>query len=73
MVFSQDQDISQVADEVRSISVQQGRWIQLACAFPASPTYINTRGINGTNWIRIDRVTYDACLDPKDYRPKPKA
>ena len=28
------------------------------------------RGINGTDWIRIDRATYDACIDPNDYRPK---
>ena len=32
------------------------------------------RGINGTDRIPIDRATYDACLDPNDYRPrKPKA
>ena len=29
------------------------------------------RGIEGTDWIRIDRPTYDACLDRRDYRPKP--
>ena len=28
------------------------------------------KGINGTGWIRIDRVSYDACIDPNDYRPK---
>jgi uncharacterized LabA/DUF88 family protein len=70
LVFSQDQDLSEVADEVRSISVQQNRWIKLASAFPSSPTYANTRGINNTDWIRIDRATYDACIDPRDYRPK---
>ena len=21
-------------------------------------------------WIRIDRATYDVCIDPNDYRPK---
>ena len=70
LVFSQDQDLSEVADEVRAISIQQDRWIKLACAFPVSPTYNNTRGINKTDWLRIDRATYDACLDPRDYRPK---
>jgi hypothetical protein len=35
------------------------------------PTTENRRGINGTEWIHIDRATYDACLDPNDYRPKP--
>jgi uncharacterized LabA/DUF88 family protein len=72
LVFSQDQDLSEVADEVRAISIEQNRWIKLACAFPVSPTYNNTRGINKTDWVRIDRGTYDACLDPRDYRPKGK-
>jgi hypothetical protein len=70
LIFSQDQDLSEVADEVRAISIQQGRWIKTACAFPVSPTYANTRGIRGTDWVRIDRSTCDACLDPRDYRPK---
>ncbi|HMD85705.1 MAG TPA: NYN domain-containing protein [Terriglobia bacterium] len=70
LIFSQDQDLSEAADEVKAISVQQGRWIKVACAFPVSPTAENRRGINGTEWITIDRATYDACLDPNDYRPK---
>jgi hypothetical protein len=28
----------------------------------------NHRGINSTDWIRIDRAAYDACIDPRDYR-----
>jgi NYN domain len=72
LVFSQDQDLSEAADEVRAISVEQSRWIKIACAFPSSPTAENRRGINGTEWIRIDRATYDQCLDPNDYRPKKK-
>ena len=69
LIFSQDQDLSEVADEVRKISMQ-GRWIKVACAFQLSPTSRNRRGINGTEWVPIDRKTYDACLDPNDYRPK---
>ena len=68
LVFSQDQDLSEVADEIRVISSEQARWIKMACAFPFSPTTRNKRGINKTDWIRIDRTTYDACLDPRDYR-----
>ena len=71
LIFSQDQDLSEAAAEVKAISVQQARWIKVACAFPLSPTTENRRGINGTEWIQIDRATYDACLDPNDYRPKP--
>jgi len=72
LVFSQDQDLSEVADEIRQIAQEQGRWIKIACAFPFSPASSNRRGINGTDWLRIDRATYDACLDPRDYRPKSK-
>jgi len=68
LVFSQDQDLSEVADEIRVIANEQKRWIRIASAFPASPTYENSRGINKTDWIRIDRQTYDSCIDPRDYR-----
>jgi hypothetical protein len=72
LIFSQDQDLSEVADEVKEISIQQRRWIKVACAFPVSPAYSNTRGINRTDWIPIDRALYDSCLDLNDYRPKSK-
>lgn len=68
LIFSQDQDLSEVADEVKAISIQQQRWIRIACAFPISPTYQNKRGINGTEWIKFERAMYDTCLDPTDYR-----
>jgi hypothetical protein len=67
-VLSQDQDLSEVADEIRVIAREQNRWIKLACAFPSSPTSRNRRGIDKTDWIRIDRATYEACLDLRDYR-----
>ena len=70
LVFSQDQDLSEVADEVRHISNERDRWIKIASAFPFSVTSLNKRGINGTDWIKIDRATYDGCLDPRDYRPR---
>ena len=70
ILFSQDQDLSEVADEVRRISREQRRWIKIASAFPSSPTSRNLRGINKTDWVHIDRSTYDACIDGRDYRPK---
>jgi hypothetical protein len=70
LVFSQDQDLAEVAEEIRVIAREQARWIRLASAFPASTTYSNARGINKTDWIPIDKTLYDACLDPRDYRPK---
>jgi uncharacterized LabA/DUF88 family protein len=66
LLFSQDQDLSEAADEVKAISRDQDRWIKVACAFPQGPA--KCRGVNGTQWIPIDRETYDQCLDPNDYR-----
>lgn len=68
LIFSQDQDLSEVADEVRAISIEQGRWIKTACGFPVSPAARNRRGIDRTDWVRVERDLYDACLDPGDYR-----
>lgn len=68
LVFSQDQDLSEVADEVRLLSVQLDRWIKIACAFPVSPTTRNRYGIQKSDWIPIDRQMYDRCLDRRDYR-----
>ena len=69
LLFSQDQDFSEVADELRAVAREQNRWIKIASAFPWSQTASNTRGINKTDWIPIDRSLYDACIDPRDYRP----
>ena len=71
LVLSQDQDLSEVAAELRIIAGEQNRWIKIASAFPYSPTVKNTRGINNTEWLRIERAVYDSCLDPKDYRLNP--
>ena len=70
LLFSQDQDFSEVADEVRLLAREQGRWIKIASAFPSSPIASNKKGVNKTDWLIIDRATYDACIDPRDYRPK---
>jgi uncharacterized LabA/DUF88 family protein len=70
LIVSQDQDLSEVAEELRTIATEQDRWIKAACAFPMSPTTRNRRGINKTDWIPIDRSNYDACIDRRDYREK---
>lgn len=71
LLFSQDQDLSEVVDEVKQISRDYDRWIKVACAFPSSPAYKNKRGVHGADWIRIDNATYDVCVDLNDYRLKP--
>lgn len=68
LVMRQDQDFSEVAEEIRVIAREQRRWIKIASAFPQSPVSRNRRGINKTDWIRIDRNLYDQCLDGRDYR-----
>ncbi len=70
LIFSQDQDLSEAVEDVKKISVLRDRWIKLTSAFPVSPIVPKPRGINGTEWIPIDRKLYDRCLDHNDYRPK---
>ncbi len=70
LVFSQDQDLSEVAEEVRAIACEQDRWFKMASAFPVSPTTRNRRGINKTDWLTVNRDMYDKCVDPTDYRPR---
>ncbi len=70
VLFCRDQDLSELADEIRLIANDQKRWIKIASAYPTSPA-VRFRGISKTDWIGIDRATYDACLDRRDYRPKP--
>jgi hypothetical protein len=70
ILFCRDQDLSEVAEEARVISREQSRWIKIASAYPFSPTVRNYRGIEKTDWIKVDKETYDLCLDKRDYRPK---
>jgi uncharacterized LabA/DUF88 family protein len=72
LLFSQDQDLSEVAREIRAIARKQGRWIKIASAFPRGASAGKRPGIDLTDWIPIDRATYDACLDPRDHRPEGK-
>ena len=69
VIFSQDQDMVEVADEIRAISRSQGRWLKVVSAFPSNPQATTRRGIDKTDWFRIERSLYDACLDHRDYRP----
>jgi hypothetical protein len=67
LIFSQDQDLAEVAREIRTIAQEQNRWLKIASAFPEGPGLRVQRGIDRTDWIRIDRATYDACLDRRRY------
>jgi uncharacterized LabA/DUF88 family protein len=49
LIFSQDQDLSEAAKEVRQISIEQKRWIKIVSAFPVSAACRNRcRSSNGT-------------------------
>lgn len=69
VIFSQDQDLAEVAREIRDIARSTGRWLKIASAYPDSPTARPRKGIDSTDWLPIDQTLYDACLDPRDYRP----
>lgn len=69
VVFSQDQDLSEVAREIRAIAADSANWLKMVSAFPANPTASSRRGINNTDWFPMSKRFYDACLDPRDCRP----
>ena len=69
IIFSQDQDLAEVADEIKYIARSENRWLKVVSAFPDNSAVARQRGINGTEWFRMNQSFYDACLDPWDYRP----
>ncbi|MDP2620334.1 MAG: NYN domain-containing protein [Hyphomicrobiales bacterium] len=69
VIYSQDQDLAEVVTEVQQIAKEQNRWIRICCAFPYGPNATSKRGIDKTDWFKMDRDFYDACIDPTDYRP----
>ena len=69
LIFSQDQDLSEAAIEIRNIVKENDQWIKIASAFPKNTLkkHLN-RGINKTDWISFEKSLYDTCIDPRDYR-----
>ena len=63
LVFSQDQDLSEAAEEIRVVADEQNRWIIVVSSYPVRPTVRNRRCIDKTDWSPIDRALYDACTD----------
>jgi hypothetical protein len=70
VIYSQDQDLCEVVQEVKAISIDSDKWLKVACAFPDGPKATTRRGIDKTEWIPIDEATYNTCIDPRDYRPQ---
>ncbi|MBI5170541.1 MAG: NYN domain-containing protein [Candidatus Eisenbacteria bacterium] len=63
VLFSQDQDLREVASEIRAIARMQGRWIKIASAFPVGSGTRFSRGIDRTDWLPITREEYERCLE----------
>lgn len=70
LIFSQDNDLSPVAEEIRLIAKEQSRWIKVASAYPYDGTSVFSKGIDRTDWKKINRTTYEACKDLANYWPK---
>ncbi len=69
VLFSQDQDLAEIVDEVKEIAKEQEREIRICCPFPHGPHATSRRGVDRTDWFPMNQAFYDACLDPRDYRP----
>ena len=63
VLFSQDQDLCEVAQEIRAIARMQGRWIKIASAYPVGSGTRFSRGIDRTDWLPITREEYERCLE----------
>ncbi len=67
VIFSTDQDFTELNRHVRKVAAEQHRHIRLICAYPTA-TGTRVRGISGMEQLPVTRATYDACMDPRDYR-----
>ena len=70
VISSQDQDLAELVREVNEIARDTDRWIKVASVYPAGPAATSGRGVDGAEWYPMDRAFYDACLDPRAYRPR---
>lgn len=76
VIFSRDQDLNEVIDDVKKIAKEQRRFIHLFSAYPMSELTPNFHPIKGTKRLEVSREIYDACVDHRDYsrqmKPKPE-
>ena len=69
IIVSQDWDFGPAVRLAKEIARRQNRLLVFESAFPVGPGSRSHRGVPGTIWVEIDKITYDACFDPRDYRP----
>ena len=70
VIVSQDSDFGPAVRLSKEIAWSQGRTLTFCSAFPFERGKVSHRGVPGTIWFHIDKATYDACHDPRDYRPR---
>jgi hypothetical protein len=70
VVYSEDQDLAEAIADVWEIAREQSRRVELWSAFPENLRQVRYRQIKGTRPFVLSEALYNACLDPRDYRPK---
>jgi len=68
IIVSQDRDFEPAIQLAKVIARDQHRQLVFESHFPLGSGSHSDRGIPKTTWMPIDKATYDACLDPRDYR-----
>ena len=68
IIVSQDRDFVPAIRLAKEIAKDQNRQLVFESHFVVGTGSDSDRGIPGTTWKPIDKTTYDACLDPCDYR-----
>ena len=70
IIVSQDADFGPAIRLAKEIAQSQRRMLVYESSYPVGLGSVSRRGVPGTIWVPIDRATYDACYDPKDYRAR---
>lgn len=65
IILSQDRDFEPAIHLAKELAKDQNRQLVFESHFIIGDS---DRGIPGTSWKPIDKTTYDACYDPRDYR-----
>ena len=69
IIVSQDWDFGPAVRLAKTIAKTQKRKLLFESCFPVGRRSLSRRGVPGTTWAPIDKATYDACQDARDYRP----
>ena len=61
-MFSQDQDVAEVASDLCLIYKKTGGLISIACASRKRKLANNKRGVNGAEWLTFNINGWNNCL-----------